>query len=688
MKQLIGLGKGIGSEAVLGGAVVLMVVMLVVPLPSALLSLLLILNLGMALLTLLVTMSTTQPLDFAVFPSLLLLTTLFRLALNVSTARLILLRGYAGQVIQAFGQFVVGGNPLVGFIVFLILVVIQFVVITRGAERVAEVAARFTLDAMPGKQMSIDADLNAGLIDDKEARRRRRDIEREADFYGAMDGASKFVKGDAMAGLLIVAINILGGFAIGMLQRGLSFSAAVSQYTILTIGDGLSAQIPALLISTATGIIVTRAAAQNSLGAEVAQQVLAEPRLLMVAGGALFAIGLVPGLPKIPFLGVGVGLFLLGRLAARRQAEPAAEPAAGKAAAGAQPGASGDPAVPVEGGADLLELDPLEIELGYGLLKLAEGPKGGELMRRVGLIRRQLAAELGLLLPLVRVRDNVQLPPNNYAVKLRGSEVARGELRPGQYLAMNPSGEALDVQGTPTREPAFGLPAMWITEGDKVRAELAGCTVVDPATVLATHFSELCKRHAHEILSRQECKALLDAMRQRQAALVDELVPAVLSTGQVQRVLQNLLREGVSIRNLATILETLSDVGALVKDPDVLTERVRTALAREITRDLPAEQGKLAVCTLDPRLEGKLVESTGGAPLEPDLLHGVRRSLATAMERFGSRARPPVILTAPNVRAPFRRLIERVFPQVKVVSTAELAGDLEIESLGTIGATT
>ncbi len=685
MRQQRGVGKGLGSEAILGGAVVLMVIMLVVPLPSTLLSLLLILNLGIALLTLLVTMSTTEPLDFAVFPSLLLLTTLFRLALNVSTSRLILLNGYAGQVIQAYGQFVVGGNPLVGFIVFLILVVIQFVVITRGAERVAEVAARFTLDAMPGKQMSIDADLNAGLIDDKEARRRRRDIEREADFYGAMDGASKFVKGDAMAGLLIVAINILGGFVIGMVQRGMSFSAALSQYTILTIGDGLSAQIPALLISTATGIIVTRAAAQNSLGNEVAQQVLAEPRLLMVAGGALAAIGLVPGLPKLPFLAVGIGLFWLGRVAARRKAAPAPEAAAGKPGPGAQ-AAAGESSTPAESGADLLELDPLEIELGYGLLKLAEGPKGGELMRRVGLIRRQLAAEMGLLLPLVRVRDNVQLPPNTYAVKLRGSEVARGELRPGQYLAMNPSGEALDVQGTPTREPAFGLPAMWITEGDKVRAELAGCTVVDPATVLATHFSELCKRHAHEILSRQECKALLDAMRQRQAALVDELVPAVLSTGQVQRVLQNLLREGVSIRNLATILETLSDAGTLVKDPDLLTERVRSALAREITRDLPAEQGRLAVCTLDPRLEGRLAEAAAGAALEPDLLHGVRRSLAAAMERFGARARPPVVLTAPNVRAPFRRLIERVFPQVKVVSTAELAGDVEIESLGTIGA--
>ncbi|HVB10880.1 MAG TPA: flagellar biosynthesis protein FlhA [Bacillota bacterium] len=685
MKQLLASGKGMGSEAVLGGAVILMVVMLVVPLPSTLLSLLLALNLAIALLMLLVTMSTTEPLDFAVFPSLLLLTTLFRLALNVSTARLILLNGYAGQVIEAFGQFVVGGNPLVGFIVFLILVVIQFVVITKGSERVAEVAARFTLDAMPGKQMSIDADLNAGLIDDKEARKRRRDIEREADFYGAMDGASKFVKGDAMAGLLIVAINILGGFAIGMLQKGMAFSDALSRYTILTIGDGLSAQIPALLISTATGIIVTRAAAQNSLGKEVASQVLAEPRLLMVAGGSLVLIGLVPGLPKLPFLTVGIGLFWLGRIAARRQAEAPAAEAPAKGAAAGQHGAAGDAAAPAEGG-DLLELDPLEIELGYGLLKLAEGPKGGELMRRVGMIRRQLAAELGLLLPLVRVRDNVQLPPNAYAIKLRGSEIARGELHPGQYLAMNPSGEAMDVHGTPTREPAFGLPAMWIVEGDKVRAELAGCTVVDAATVLATHFSEICKRHAHEILSRQECKALLDAMRARQAALVDELVPAVLSTGQVQRVLQNLLREGVSIRNLATILETLSDAGVLTKDADVLTERVRAALAREITRDLPAENGKLAVCTLDPKLESRLADPAGAAALEPDLLHAVRRSLATVMERFGAQARPPVVLTSPHVRAAFRRLIERVFPQVRVVSTAELAGDLEIESLGSIGA--
>jgi flagellar biosynthesis protein FlhA len=674
------LRRGLAGEAVLGGAVILMVAMLVIPLPPTLLSLLISLNLAAALLTLLVSMYVTQPLDFAIFPSLLLLTTLFRLALNVSTTRLILLNGYAGQVIEAFGQFVVGGNPLVGFVVFLILVVIQFVVITRGAERVAEVAARFTLDAMPGKQMSIDADLNAGLIDDREARRRRAEIEREADFYGAMDGASKFVKGDAMAALLIIAINIVGGFVIGMLQKGLAFGDALSRYTLLTVGDGLAAQIPALLISTATGIIVTRAAAQANLGAEVAQQVLAEPRLVVISGAALGLLGLAPGLPKLPFLVVGAGLVWLGRVSQRRRTAAPPAPASQRTAAG-----EGAPPAPADTAPEIVDLDPLEIELGYGLLRLAEGPGGGELMRRVGLIRRQLALELGLLLPLVRVRDNVQLPPNTYAVKLRGSEIARGELMPEQYLAMNPGGEALDLPGVATREPAFGLPAVWVAEGDKARAELLGCTVVDAATVLATHFSELCKRHAHEILSRQECRALLDAMRQRQPALVDELVPAVLTTAQVQRVLQNLLREGVSIRNLATILETLSDAAAASKDPDVLSERVRAALAREITRDLPVEGGRLTVCTLDPRLEASLGEPAALGGLDPETLRGLRRSLLAVMERFAARGRPPVVLTAPGVRLAFRRLIERVWPQVRVVSTAEIVGELEIESVGTIG---
>jgi flagellar biosynthesis protein FlhA len=672
--ELTRVRRGVTQEAALAGAVILMVVMMVIPLPAGLLSALIALNLAVSLVVLLLTMYTLQPLDFAAFPSLLLLTTLFRLALNVSTARLILLDGYAGEVVQAFGQFVVGGNPLVGFIVFLILVIIQFVVITRGAERVAEVAARFTLDAMPGKQMSIDADLNAGLIDDKEARRRRAEIEREADFYGAMDGASKFVKGDAIAALLIIAINILGGFAVGMLQKGLDFATALRQYTLLTVGDGLAAQIPALLISTATGIIVTRAASQENLASSLFKE-MAQGRVLTVAGAALGLLGLVPGLPKLPFLALAGVLLWVGRLSAARPA-PAEAPPKGAP----QPAQPGGPTP--EQALGLIELDPLEIELGYGLLRLAEGPGGGEIMTRIGLIRRQLALELGLVLPLVRVRDNVQLPPNTYAIKLRGIEIARGELLLEHCLAMDPGGAAEPISGIPTHEPAFGLPATWIPAGERARAELAGYTVVDPATVLATHFSELCKRHAHEILSRQETKALLDAVRQRQPSLVDELVPAVVTTAQVQRVLQNLLREGVPIRNLVTILEALAEHGPSVKDPDALTERVRAALGREISRQV-ASEGRAAVLTLDPQLEAALAE---GQTLDAKALQALRQSLAEGVARIAALGRTPAVLTSPAARPALRRLTERSFPTLRVISTAELVGDVQVENVGTVTA--
>lgn len=661
--------RAVTQEAALAGVVILMVVMMVIPLPAGLLSALIALNLAVSLVVLLLTMYTVQPLDFAAFPSLLLLTTLFRLALNVSTARLILLDGYAGEVVQAFGQFVVGGNPVVGFIVFLILVIIQFVVITRGAERVAEVAARFTLDAMPGKQMAIDADLNAGLIDEREARRRRAEIEREADFYGAMDGASKFVKGDAIAALLIIAINILGGFAVGMIQKGLDFGTALRQYTLLAVGDGLAAQIPALLISTATGIIVTRAASQENLASSLLKE-MSQFRALTVAGAALALLGLVPGLPKAPFLTLAGLLLWLGQRS-RPRTEPEAQPKSPSAtAAGQTP----------EQALELIELDPLEIELGYGLLRLAEGAGGGEIMSRIGWIRRQLALELGLVLPLVRVRDNVQLPPNAYAIKLRGSEIARGELLLDHCLALDPGGVHEAIPGIPTHEPAFGLPAWWIPSAERARAELAGYTVVDPATVLATHFSELCKRHAHEILSRQETKALLDAVRQRQPSLVEELVPAVLSTAQVQRVLQNLLREGVPIRNLVSILEALSEHGQSLKDPDALTERVRVALAREITRQVVVD-GRLLALTLDPQLEAALAEGQG---FDAKAMQILRQSLAEGVARAAARGASPVVLTAPGVRAAFRRLTERAFPGLRVISAAEIVGDVQLESLGVI----
>ena len=673
--------RGLGSDLVLGAAVILMVVMMVVPLPTFLLSLLIASNLAAALCILLLSLYTRQPLDFAAFPSVLLLATLFRLALNISTTRLILLRGNAGSVVAAFGQFVVGGNPLVGFIVFLILIVIQFIVITRGAERVAEVAARFTLDAMPGKQMAIDADLNAGLIDERRARERRQLIENEADFYGAMDGASKFVRGDAIAALLIIGINIVAGFIVGMLQRHLTAGASLRQYTLLTVGDGLSAQIPALLISTATGIIVTRAAAAENLGHELRTAFLAQPRVLYGAAGALGLLGLVPGLPKVVFFALAAALGVAGWSSARRTAAPAGPaPGAPAAEAGPVPGRTPAETLP------LLEVDPLEIELGYGLLRLAEGPGGGELMNRIALCRKQIAVDLGIVLPLVRVRDNVQLPPHAYAVKLRGTEIARGELRLDAYLAMEAGGGAEGgLPGVPTREPAFGLPALWIGAADKARAELAGYTVVDPATVLATHFSELCKRHAADILSREECKALIDLVRQRQPSLVDELVPAVLTTGQIQRVLANLLREGVSVRNLGVILEALAESAPQSKDPDFLTERARAALAREITRSLGA--GRLGVLTLDPELEARLAEAAGGAAaaaLDGPALRSLKRSLQEGIAALAGRGRPAVVLTSPACRPVFRRLVERSFPQLRVLSTAELWGDVEVEAVGRV----
>jgi flagellar biosynthesis protein FlhA len=667
-----------------GGAAILMVLMMVVPLPPALLSVLIACNLALSLCILLLSRYVQEPLDFSAFPSLLLLTTLLRLALNVSTTRLILLQGNAGAVVQAFGQFVVGGNPLVGFIVFLILVIIQFIVITRGAERVAEVAARFTLDAMPGKQMAIDADLNAGLIDDKTARRRREAIEREADFYGAMDGASKFVRGDAIAALLIIGINIVGGLLIGLLERHLSLSQALQQYTLLTVGDGLTAQIPALLISTATGIVVTRAAEQDNLGRELGKEFLAQPRVLRAAGGAIALLGLVPGLPKPTFFGLGAVLYLVGRAAARRAGAAAAPGRPSEQAAPAAP--ASPPAVSPSDALKLVDVDPVEVELGLGLLRLAEGPGGGELMARIGLVRRQLALELGVVLPLVRVRDNLQLPPNAYVVKLRGNEIARGELYLDHYLALEAEPVSERVPGIPTREPAFGLPALWVRGADKARAELAGYTVVDPATVLATHFTELCKRHAWELLTRQECKALLDVVRARQPSLVDELVPGLLSLGQVQRVLQNLLREGIPIRNLTTILETLADGALATKDPDALTERVRAALGREITRQLVGDGQRLVVLTLDPELEARLAEAgtPGAPPLGPEVLQRVRSSLERVLAALPGR--PPVVLTTPQARLAFRRLTERAFPQLRVVSTQELVGDVRVESAAVIGA--
>ncbi len=673
------------ADVVIAAAVVAMVVMMVVPLPPALLDLLLSLNLTVALLVLLVAMYTQEPLEFSIFPSLLLVTTLFRLALNVSSTRLILLHGEAGRIIRSFGEFVVGGNPVVGFVVFLILAIIQFVVITRGAERVAEVAARFTLDAMPGKQMAIDADLNAGLITEDDARKRRREIEREADFYGAMDGAAKFVKGDAIAAVIITIINLLGGFAIGVWQRGLAVEQALQRYSLLTVGDGLVTQIPALLISTATGIVVTRAASEANLGQDLTGQLLSRPRALYIAAGLLGTLAIMPGLPWLPFVilaaasgGMGLVMTEVDRLARQEAAEQARsrEDEALK-----QP----------DRVLGLLRVDPLEIELGYGLIPLAD-PATGDLGQRVGLIRRQLALELGFIVPPIRIMDNMQLEPHVYAIRIRGVEVGRGELYLERFLAMAPTEQEADLDGIQTREPAFGLPAIWVAADQKERAELLGYTVVDPASVLATHLTEICRRHAHELLSRQEVQTLLDRVKQDHPAVVEELVPNLLPLGEVQKVLQNLLREGISIRDLPAVLEVLADRARVTKDPDLLTEAARQALARYITRRYGLHEGRVPVITLDPALERAIADAVehrdAGAvlALEPATARRALESLAAAVEGLVARGARPIVLCSPVIRLYFKRLTERALPRLVVLSYAELEPDVEIEAIGVVRA--
>ena len=659
-------------------AVVLILVMMVVPLPTALIDLLLAVNISLALLVLMLTMNVRHPLDFSVFPALLLVLTLFRLALNVSTTRLILLQADAGSIIQAFGSFVVGGNYVVGFVVFLILVIIQFIVITRGAERVAEVAARFTLDAMPGKQMSIDADLNAGLITEDEARRRRQEIQREADFYGAMDGASKFVKGDAIAGLVVTAVNVLGGLAVGVGQRGMDLAEALQRYTLLTVGDGLVSQIPALLIATATGIIITRAASEASLGRDVTAQLVGEPRVLFVAGGVLLAFSLIPGLPTLPFMALASLMGGLGLVSRREHEKVAAPPAP------VQP----DPAADrrPESVLGLLHVDPMELEIGYGLIPLVDVEQGGDVLERVGMIRRQMALELGIVVPSIRIRDNMELDANAYLVRIKGVEVGRGQLMPTHYLAMD-SGATTRIQGIETREPAFGLPALWIAPSERLAAEQAGYTVVDASAVLATHLTEIIRRHAADLLGRQETRTLLDKVKEEFPAVVEELVPELLSVGEVQRVLQNLLREGVPIRNLVVILEVLADAARTSRDVAFLTEAVREGLAAQICQLYTAEGGVLSALTLDPALEEELRgalqdgQTLAWAPQRAQLFLD---RLARAYEAAVARGHNPVLLCPPALRRHVRQLTMRPLPRLPVLAYSEIAAGVEVRAVGMV----
>lgn len=675
------------SDVIMAIAIVGILVIMVIPIPTFLMDGLLSFNITVSVIVLLVAMYTLKPLEFSVFPSLLLVVTLFRLSLNVASTRLILLYGNegtdaAGQVIRAFGSFVVGGNYVVGMVVFLILVIINFVVITKGATRIAEVAARFTLDAMPGKQMSIDADLNAGLITDVEARTRRADIAREADFYGAMDGASKFVRGDAIACIVITLVNIIGGLIIGVLQKGMPISDAAQNYTLLTIGDGLVSQIPALIVSTGAGILVTRAASEAQLGNEIMNQLTEHPRAIAIASAVLIFLGLVPGLPTFPFVMLGSlagGLAYMtfkskrAILVKRGEEKKAVEKARG-----------------LEKVETLLPLDILELEVGYGLIPLVDAEQGGELLERIKSIRRQLALEMGVIIPPVHIRDNMQLKPNQYAIIIKGVEVSGGELMPGYYLAMNPGDAKAEIEGIRTKEPAFGIPALWIGEQDKEKAQIAGYTVVDLSTVVATHLSEVLKTHSHELLGRQEVQALLDTLAAERPKVVEELLPNLLSVGGVQKVLQNLLREQVSIRDLLTIVETLADYAPITKNTDILTEYVRQRLARTIDKQYATAEGEMAVVTLDSEIEELIsnavqhTEHESYISLEPAKAQRILTQINKALERFTSMNYQPIVLCSPGIRPHLKKLTERFLPTLVVLSHNEIDKRYRLKSLGVI----
>ena len=665
-------------------AVIGIVVMMVIPLPAGLISVLLIINISLALLILLIAMQTTEPLQLSVFPSVLLIMTIYRLALNVSTTRSILSEGYAGKVVETFGQFVTSGNIVVGLVVFFILVIVQFIVITKGSERVAEVAARFTLDAMPGKQMSIDADLNAGIITEMEAKERREKIQKEADFYGAMDGASKFVKGDAIAGIIITLVNIIGGFIIGMVQMNLPFAEAASRFTLLSIGDGLVSQIPALLISTATGLIVTRSSSGENLSQDLTKQVLSYPKLLYIVAVSILLLGIATPIGMmltVPIAGlIAFGAYRLNKASdelTNELEDQIEEPEIN------------DIRSP-ESVLDLLQVDPIEFEFGYGLIPIADTNQGGDLLDRVIMIRRQIALELGLVVPVIRIRDNIQLKPNEYVIKIKGNEVANGELLLDHYLAMSPGIDDTEIQGIDTTEPAFGLPALWISDDMKEKAELSGYTVVDAPSVVATHLTEIIKSHSHELLGRQETKALIEKVKENYPAIVEELVPQVMTIGDIQKVLANLLREKISIRNLATIFETLADYGQVVRDSNILTEYVRTGLKRQITNQFKDGNEPIRVLTLSPEIENIIIENvqqddqSSYLTLNPETSQRLYQAIHKQVARLIETGQVPILLVAPNIRFHLRRLIEPVLPDVVILSYNELESSIEVQSLGMV----
>ncbi len=685
------------SDVGIAVLMIMVVVMMIIPLPTWLLDMLLTLNITLGVVVLLVTFYVNRALEISSFPSILLIVTLFRLALNVSTTRLILLKGDAGNIISSFGNFVVGGNYVVGAVVFLILVIIQFLVITKGAERVAEVAARFTLDAMPGKQMAIDADLNAGLIDELGAKERRRDIQREADFYGSMDGASKFVKGDAVAGLIITMINIIGGLSIGVFQRGMTMAEAAGMYSLLTVGDGLVSQIPALLFSTATGIIVTRAAGDSNLGQDVLSSFIRYPRPLMIGTALLFGFAMVPGLPTIPFMVLGIFLGMMAYGVYREAVSQEAQTRDGDGRGAGSPGGSGGgegaesvrpPASP-DDVMKLLAVDPMEMEIGYGVIPLVDPGQGGDMLDRISTIRKQMAMDMGLVVPSIRIRDNIQLKPSEYLIRVKGALVGQGELMPEHYLAMDTGNVVDEVVGVPTKEPSFGLPALWISPELRDRAEAGGYTVVDAPSVLATHLSEVIKTHGADLITRQEIQKLTDMVKESNSAVVEEML-GVVGLGDIQKVLQNLVSEHIPIRDLVSIFETLADYGRLSSSVDYLTERVRESLARIISIRLK-EDDVITVSTLSPAWEQRVRDA-----LEGDLVKGWRlnmdsREISRLVSAVSAKAEEimiqghnPILLVSPDVRLVVRRILEASLPALFVVSYNEISQGIDIQSLGMV----
>ncbi|OEG61773.1 flagellar biosynthesis protein FlhA [Halanaerobium congolense] len=676
------------TDVVFALMVVSIIVMFIIPLPTMLLDMLLAANITFAMVIILVSIYTTEPLDLSVFPSLLLFATLFRLGLNISTTRLILGQGYAGEIIMSFGDFVVGGNYVVGLIIFLIIVVIQFVVITKGAERVAEVAARFTLDAMPGKQMSIDADLNAGVIDNVEAKREREKIRQEADFYGAMDGASKFVKGDAIAGIIITFINIVGGLVIGVLQQDMGIAQAAQTYILLTVGDGLVSQIPALLISTATGMVVTRAASDNNMGNEMTEQLLKQPKALFIASGVLLVIGFVPGLPTIPFLFLATFIAVLAYLIVRTAETDKLEEK--KKQQTKEMSEEQKQEMRQEELKQLIKVDKLEIEVGYNLISLVLPEQGGDFLDRVSNIRKQIAVELGIILPPIRIVDNLQLPPDLYKIKLHGVELTKYQLYPDKFLAMDPGNTFEEIPGIETKEPAFGTEALWIEESQKENAELANYTVVDPGSVMATHLTEVIREHSHELLGREEVKKLIDNFKEDNEAVIDELMPDLLKLGEIQKILQNLLWEKIPINNLLIILETLADHAPRTKDQSVLTEYVRQGLSRQISNQFTAEDNTLYAITIDPQKEEQLINSVEQSDqgrylsLEPAQAQDIINKIVSQVKGLLEEGRDPILLTSPMIRRPLKEMVHRTFSDLIVLSFNELESDIDLQVQGVV----